>query len=74
MALPNKETLEFYDKIFDWLTKKDRDNDNKIVYTFSKDVPKRNYRIILENQRQNRIANLRTILCRKLSTRRWVLF
>lgn len=40
MALPNKETLEFYDKIFDWLTKKDRDNDNKIVYTFSKDVPK----------------------------------
>ena len=39
MALPNKETLEFYDKIFDWLTKKDRDNDNKIVYTFSKDVP-----------------------------------
>ena len=40
MALPNKETLEFYDKIFDWLTKKDRDNDNKIVYTFSKYVPK----------------------------------
>ena len=40
MALPNKETLEFYDKIFDWLTKKDRDNDNKIVYTFSKDVPR----------------------------------
>lgn len=40
MALPNKETLEFYDKIFDWLTKKYRDNDNKIVYTFSKDVPK----------------------------------
>ena len=39
MALPNKETLEFYDKIFDWLTKKDRDNDNKIVYIFSKDVP-----------------------------------
>ena len=40
MALPNTETLVFYDKIFDWLTKKDRDNDNKIVYTFSKDVPK----------------------------------
>ena len=40
MALPNKETLEFYDKIFDWLTKKDRDNDNKIFYTITKDVPK----------------------------------
>ena len=40
MALPNTETLELSDKIFDWLTKKDRHNDNKIVYTFSKDVPK----------------------------------
>ena len=36
MALPNKETLEFYDKIFDWLTKKDRDNDNKLSILFQK--------------------------------------
>ena len=40
MALPSEETLEFYNKVDKWIIKEHRDNDNKIVYTFSKDVPK----------------------------------
>ncbi len=40
MALPNKETLEFYDKVYNWITGGYREPDNKIVYIFSKDVPK----------------------------------
>lgn len=38
-ALPSKETLEFLDKVDTWIIKEHRDRDNKIIYTFSKDVP-----------------------------------
>lgn len=39
MALPSEETLEFYNKVDKWIIKEHRDRDNKIVFTFSKDVP-----------------------------------
>ena len=40
MALPNKETLEFYDKVYNWITGGYREPDNKIVYIFFLVVPK----------------------------------
>ncbi|MCR1895357.1 hypothetical protein [Ligilactobacillus murinus] len=39
MALPSEETLEFLNKVDTWIIKEHRDRDNKIVFTFSKDVP-----------------------------------
>ena len=40
MDIQNKENLEFYDKVYNWITGGYREPDNKIVYIFSKDVPK----------------------------------
>lgn len=38
-ALPSEEILEFYNKVDKWIIKEHRDSANKIVFTFSKDVP-----------------------------------
>ncbi|MCI5942063.1 MAG: hypothetical protein MRZ40_05775 [Ligilactobacillus animalis] len=47
-ALPSEETLEFYNKVNKWIIKEHRDDDNKIIYTFSKDVPKQVVKLFLK--------------------------
>ena len=48
MALPSEETLEFLDKVDTWIIKEHRDSANKIVFTFSKDVPKEAVELFLK--------------------------